>query len=460
MAHAAMRLLAAALTVVLLGCTPATTSRGTEPGQIGTWGGAVQLTGGGTGSLSSLFQALQALESGAMDRPVTIVQLGDSHTAGDYFTGRLRERFQQRFGRSGRGMMGPGVPFPYFEPTLVQVTQTDGWSVESSFTNNPTGVFAISGYRVSSDDPDDSMLLVSTEPGGFDYVAIGALRQPGGGTLAIAVDGREIYRFDTDGPTLQAARVDLPVDGGGRSLELRPLGDGPVTVLSWLTQRNGPGVILDSHGVVGASINIIDVWDPGTVQWELESRNPAMVVLAFGTNEAFHNDLTAAEYRADFAARLAYVERAAPGTAILVVGPPDANRLPQACRGSGEPDPADLSCRPLSDSEVSAYDRLFGARAAGDACRWHPPPNLETVRTIQREVALSQGHHFWDWSQVMGGACGTHGWVRAEPSLAFSDHVHLRPAGYQRSADALFDDLMAAYDAFRGAPGVAERPSP
>lgn len=139
-----------------------------------------------------------------------------------------------------------------------------------------------------------------------------------------------------------------------------------------------------------------------------------------------------------------------------MVGPPDANRLPRGCAGDGR-EPLDFACAPLSPAEAAAYRSLAGSEAL---CRWHPPPNLEVVRAVQREVTLARGHFFWDWSAVMGGACGTHEWAVAQPPLAFADHVHLKPDGYRRSADALFQLLMAEYANYRtgAAGGIAARP--
>ena len=271
-----MRLsVALALISLVVSCAPATRGQETGPGQIGTWGGGGRvisglsgdrssgLVGQGEGALGTLFANLRALELGQVETPIVVVQLGDSHTAGDYFSGQLRRRFQERFGAAGRGMMGAGVPFPYFQPTLVEVSQTDGWEVESSFTSNPTGIYTLTGYRVVGEDSDDVISLVSTEPEGFDYLALGVVRQPGGGTVRVTVDGQDVYRLDTDGTAVQAARLDLPLPSGSRRLRLSPAGDGPVTLASWITQRTRPGVVLDSHGVVGASINIIGNWHPG-----------------------------------------------------------------------------------------------------------------------------------------------------------------------------------------------------
>ena len=48
--------------------------------------------------------------SGAKDnRKFRIVQIGDSHTAGDYFTDQLRQRLQSRWGNGGIGWIYPSA---------------------------------------------------------------------------------------------------------------------------------------------------------------------------------------------------------------------------------------------------------------------------------------------------------------------------------------------------------------
>ena len=78
--------------------------------------------------------------------------------------------------------------------------------------------------------------------------------------------------------------------------------------------------------------------------------------------------------------------------------------------------------------------------------RWHAPPRLSDVRAALARVAQKTGARFWDWSTVMGGECGIHAWANATPPLAASDRVHLRGAGAERSARALFDELMRTYE--------------
>ena len=72
-------------------------------------GPGADLAQGGSGaqSLASFQRSLEQLRAGKLER-VNILQIGDSHTAADHFSGRLRELFQASFGNAGRGMLPPG----------------------------------------------------------------------------------------------------------------------------------------------------------------------------------------------------------------------------------------------------------------------------------------------------------------------------------------------------------------
>ena len=79
--------------------------------------------------------------------------------------------------------------------------------------------------------------------------------------------------------------------------------------------------------------------------------------------------------------------------------------------------------------------------------RWYPPPRLEEVRGVLQRTAAAHGAYYWDWSRLMGGACGIHAWVHGKPELALPDHNLLTDEGYQKSARGLFADLLQGYAA-------------
>jgi lysophospholipase L1-like esterase len=374
--------------------------------------------------LLPLFRALSLQEAHKATAPLVIVQIGDSHTANDSFSGRMREQFQEQFGDGGRGILPPGIPYRYYRPARVSVV-SQGWSVESSFSAGASGPFGVTGLRQHTDRPA-SMTLSAPEPGDLARIEIEVLRQPGGGTIGIDIDGAPSNAssmvIGTNAPAVQSAWVPVPSTALTHTLTLRARGDGPVDVLAWDVRRGTPGVIYANLGTIGASVDIMDRWDPVILRHDLAHLAPALIVLAFGTNEGFRDSTDPEAYAVAFRSRLHELHAAAPGAAILVLGPPDGVRH----RRRGSPEPA----------------------ACGDP-NWTEPPRLAAVRQAERAAALREHAYFWDWREAMGGRCSMLRWAAADPPFAAPDHVHLFAPGYQATAEALFRTIMAGYTEYR-----------
>ncbi len=397
--------------------------------------------------LEPFFAALDDLTAGKI-KTVNVLQLGDSHTAGDGFSGHLRLRLQQRFGNAGRGMLPPGDPFPYYRPTDVNVS-SKGWSTLSSFSGGGQGPFGVTGFRSRATQASARMVLQPQGEVGFEQVEVEVMLQPGGGTLLAFADGVEVAHASTRDQGTSTGLMRLPLTASAKHIELSTKGDGPVDVLAWSVARKDSGVVLDSQGIVGTTVSIMDRWDKKTLAWELANRHPALILMVYGTNEGFADGLSKATYTSDFNRQLAMLRQLAPWAAILVVGPPDGQHLPSSCPAAHSPK-THYTCAPLTASERTNYAALFiNSRPKGKACRWYAPPNLEVVKTVQKDAAKANRAGFWDWSSVMGNPCGLHQWATMDPPLAARDHIHLSTLGYNRSADALYDDLMARYGAWR-----------
>ncbi len=76
-------------------------------------------------------------------------------------------------------------------------------------------------------------------------------------------------------------------------------------------------------GINGAAATILSNWDPETMRSNIERRNPALIVLAYGTNEAGRKDWTVESYRDMFIDLIGRFRKAAPTATILLIGPPD-----------------------------------------------------------------------------------------------------------------------------------------
>jgi lysophospholipase L1-like esterase len=385
--------------------------------------------------LSAFHQALASLEVGRIQR-VNILQIGDSHTAGDHFSGRLRELFQDRFGDAGRGMLPPGSPFPYWRPHQVHVEQKGRWEVLSSNRRDyPPVPYGLSGFVLRSRDGGAAIVLEADRP--FDSAEVTFFRQPSGGHIDALIDGVRIGDVDTRGPAWQMDRKSFAARHATR-FELQPRGDGEIDIADWSVWRRARGVTLSSHGFVGAEVGLMDRWSAANVTAQLRQLAPALIIVAFGTNEGFAPVDTLGDYGAILEAHIVQFKAAAPNASIVIVGPPDADRLPDYCGARG-PVRDTIPCVRLGPGEAQDYGRLL-ARRDRSLCRWHPPAGLAVVREQQRQVAARIGAVFWDWSAVQSGACGATHW--AEQGLGHRDRVHMLEAGYARSADRLYEMLM------------------
>ncbi len=151
----------------------------------------------------------------------------------------------------------------------------------------------------------------------------------------------------------------------------------------------------------------------------VEDATPDLIVLAYGTNEGFDDDLDARAYETLLTAQVRRFRAETPTAAILILGAPDA------MRGEG------------------------GGDCPGDAeGRWRSPAMLAVVRDIQFRTAARLNVAFWDWRGRMGGDCSADRLTRAgawgaEPMMR-GDHVHFNQAGADWIGSLLYDDLMTA----------------
>lgn len=389
-------------------------------------------------SLKSFYEALAALSSGKRKEPVSIVHLGDDHIADDRFSGELREHFLSRFGNSGRGIMMPAL-FPLRD---MRVDRGGRWTLASSAAGSP-GSYGITGVRVSSGASDAWMRFTSVQ-GTFDWVEVAFASGPAQGAAIVSVDGVSKL-VPTATPALE--QTSIRIAAKGREIVIRPRGDGEVAVLSVTTGINGPGIRYANLGLPGASAITATKWNADFVASDLKKLHPDLIILGYGTHEGFEDRLDISQYEMRLGFLIAQLKQWVPQASLLIIGPPDAARLPGFAGSAGA-----QVCRSLNAQEIAIYDRML-EREDERLGRWHAPPKLDAVRSALRRAAVSNGAYYWDWAKFMGGPCSIHAWASAKPPLAAPDHITITTAGNERSARALFTELIHGFDAY-------QRPAP
>jgi lysophospholipase L1-like esterase len=347
---------------------------------------------------------------------VRIVQIGDSHTAGDYFSGDLRDALQAQYGNGGIGTRVAGLPYRGVRQKDMTISQTGLWHYHNSLTDHLFTAYGISGFTAVSASLNASLSLNVVDPRGFDKGFVEFARRSGGGALQILVDGALVKTISTYGPNGTFAHVAFNAPAGGaHRLTLVAKARG-IEILDWNTERNDPGIIFDSFGVVGSTAGITGNWDPDIVSRQLADLHPALIILAYGTNEGADPDFNTADYSEIYGNLLAEIHQWSPASSILIISPTDGSHQDRGCVASGNQD-----------------------------CPWLTLPALAAVRSAQAQEASAHFAAMWDASVPELYTGGMNGWAEMTPPLGRGDHLHFTAGGYAILANALYLWLNAQF---------------
>jgi len=343
-------------------------------------------------------------DSGPHTDTVRVLQFGDSHTAADMFTGEARRVFQEQFGNGGIGYSYAGHPFAGYRILGSNWSQSTGWKTQGNkFLQLGNGQTGLGGISISSERAGEWVTLDAP----CATLELQYLQQPGGGRLRFTDNGGEPVEIETDAPETGPGTFSYPCPQGDHHFEVTTEDSAPVSLLGWVATQ--PGVTWESIGINGAEAPLILKWDQTLFSRYLKDNSPALIVLAYGTNEAASAQWDEVSYQQAFASIIDTIHAYVPESSILVVGPAD--------------------------------------RSTAQHRAWHPFTGTEKIVRAQRAVCRTHGCAYWDWSERMGGLGAMQEFVYA--GWAQPDHTHFTGEGYRALADALVADLMTGYRAYK-----------
>ena len=386
-------------------------------------------------ALAPFLEALDNLDARRIPR-VRVLQFGDSHTAADYWSGRIRARLQARFGDAGSGIILSGRPWRGYTHAGVSLQEGLHWPAQSLRSGDCDGLVGLPGASVAP-VPDQAFTLQAA----FGAFRVHLLVPPGSGSaqvlarvtdpddpgasaqpvpvpclstdpLPAGAPAEPVYAPAAEGvaptlvpPAAEACLQILGLDGFsaeiGHRLALTLPEHTRLLGVDLLSGR--PGLIYDELGLNGAGLLDLARWKPELRRALLARIHPDLVVLAYGTND-MGMSAAAREGYPDSVRSLLQALRAEAGAPILLIGPLD--RLGRSKR----------------------------ERAALQA-------DADWIIPTLREACLATGCAFWDARQAMGGSGALLRWQRA--GLAQPDLVHLNGAGYERLGDKTADAILA-----------------
>jgi lysophospholipase L1-like esterase len=251
-------------------------------------------------------------------------------------------------------------------------------------------------------------------------------QEPHGGSFDVTIDGARAGRVATRAAQAGSGWRSFDVADTPHRIELRAVGDGQVRVFGMTLAHSEAGVVVDALGINGAQIFTPLRWNEAHFAEQLRHASPALIVVAYGTNEALEPGLGDAEYERKLVDFLGRIARATPTASCILLGPPDlARRTP----GQDE---------------------------------WRSLQRLGEIVAVQRKVAEAAGCAFYDQQEAMGGPGSIVSWALESEPRAQRDRVHLTRTGYAQLAASFAGDLVRAYTEWRlqrGLPAASESTS-
>lgn len=350
--------------------------------------GRLSLLDDSAGVLDHFYAALwrtEKHEDGAVTR---IVHYGDSPTTADLITGDVRIQLQKRFGDAGHGFILVAKPWAWYQHTGAEVSGS-GWQMApaSRFISHD-GMFGLGGVSFTGSGSAASRIVFAN--GGYTQFEAWYLRQPGGGEFSLQTDGRILGRVDTAGDSKSPGFAAFRTGSAVAALEIH-VERGTVRLFGISAEGPGPGVVYDSLGLNGASITVLSrMYNEAHWAEELQHRNPALVIVNYGTNEADFAEFVDRQYEKELREALRRIHAALPDASVLVMSPMDRGRR----NGPG------------------------GIETM---------PTIPRIVAIQKRVARETGCGFFDTYAAMGGEGTMARWYAARPRMVSADLIHPYP---------------------------------
>ncbi|MFT3927196.1 MAG: GDSL-type esterase/lipase family protein [Myxococcales bacterium] len=387
-----------------------------------------------------------------------ITFFGDSHTAADFMSGRVRERLQAEYGDGGPGFVMTGRPWRSYRHSRAELLEAKG--LKGTYIRKrpesdalPLGLAGVAfapqpiaepepippskGKRpapkkVEPAEPVPEAPLVrlrltnAVNPSGrathYEFFLLP------GPLPHFAVDGQAPSKLPP-APALpdastqgQYVAFDAPNDQP-HDVTIASGLDVPLTWFGLVAELEGPGVVLDTLGIPGARARAQLYWDQPLFLEHLGRRTPDLWVLSYGTNESTDVTQPIQDYAAQLHEVVSRLRQSAPGASCLLVGPTD-----------------------------------FPERIKKGV--YQPRERTAQINELQRKTAAEFGCAYFDVIESMGGPLSMLSWVKADPPLGAKDLIHFTRRGYALLGDRIADRLLGVNTSEANPVAVVDEPAP
>jgi len=367
-------------------------------------------------ALGSFYDQLARVDDGQRE-VARVVHLGASAIGVDDLTSILREKFQRRFGDGGAGMV---LMQRYMSNYVHRWVKFEGKAWKHcyiAYLCKKDGHYGLGGVSFESNPGARTTIATRKHELGDEVSRIHVFYAavPGGGKLALRVDGGEPQMLDARATALEDRFHELQVPRGPHEVEVRATG-GPVRAYGVVLETDGPGVVWDQFSMLGAFTSRLLAWNERHIAGQIAHRDPHLIVFTYGGNDlrrVIVGKLDREGYAREYRKAIERVRAGKPGASCLVIGTSDRSRT-----------------------------LTFEVRHS----------DVTTIVEAQREAAREAGCAFFDSYKAMGGEGSAKRWRRMDPPLLAPDLKHLTHAGNEVLGGWVYQAIVAEYVRRRSPP--------
>lgn len=354
------------------------------------------------------------------DGPIRVLHYGDSQIEGDRISSILRNRLQFYFGGCGVGLI-PAVT-DNFNSMSVLHSSSGNWNIYKSFgprgKTSPHRRFGalLSYSKFSPINAADTTIVqgwITLKKSSISYESVKKYKQC---RLFCGYNNNpakvELYSADkllqteyiAPNKNLQVLKFNF--NDALSEITLKFKGAESPDIYG-VALDDADGIAVDNIPLRGSSGLEFTRSDLGFLKSMYSALNVKLLILQFGVNVIPNVTSNYDYYEKSFYEQLSTLKRICPDISIVVIGVSDMSRK--------------------ENGKYVSY------------------PNVELVRTAQKNAAFKAGCAFWDMYSAMGGKNSMPGWVFAKPSLARTDFTHFTPMGAKIIAEMFYNALVLEY---------------
>lgn len=356
-------------------------------------------------------------------KPVSIVQIGDSHVQADISSGTARELLQYDFGNAGRGLVTPLKISGTNQPSDYIFQSRNSWIPNKLMSQSWRQTVGFTGLSIRPSSQTSELTIGTVDKEDYNPFTSLTIFHSGRLTVkSVTADGGQSLQFRAI-PSRDYTQILLPSPQTSVTVNFSSAGD--LTVFGASLSGDRPGVFYHAIGNNGAAYETYN--RIGNVGEGIAPLNPSLVIISLGTNEAF-GKLNTAAFTRSIDNLVKNIKAANPNARILLTTPMECQKSVYTSKRVKVTGKARKG-RKAKTRYVTRKTRSYALNR-----------NIAPLRQAILDYGKNNGIAVYDWYEVAGGQGASAKWI--DKGLFANDRVHHTRAGYTLEGRMLYEALL------------------